>query len=99
MPRPPGPLALRKTYDNQRYADALQLMLNRMASRVESQGPIEAMYPIPHRAHRLIQDRVDMYLGSGDRQFLIDAANLCLIEYLQPSVPDAWEESREGNNS
>jgi len=66
-----------------------------MSALVERQGPIEYLYPIPRRAHRLIHDQVELYLKTGDRQFLLNAANYCLIEYLQPSVPDAFKESRE----
>lgn len=95
MPRPPGPLALRKTYDNQKFADALQLLLNRMSSQTELDGPIESLYPIPHHAWRQIQDRVELYLKTGDTNFLLDAANFALIEYLRPSIPSAFMKATE----
>jgi hypothetical protein len=95
MPRPIGPLVLRKTYDNQKYADALQQLVNRMSSLEHAQGPFEELYPIPHRAWQQINDRVELYLKTGDTQFLLDAANFALMEYLRPSIPSAFMRTQE----
>lgn len=90
MARPPGPLVLRKTYDNQKYADALQKLTDRMAFLVERDGPIESNFPIPHHAWRNVADRTEMYVRTGDPVFLLDAACFALIEYLRPSIIEAW---------
>lgn len=93
MPRPPGPLVLRKTYDSQKYADALQKLTDRMAFLVERDGPIEQNYPIPHHAWRNIGGMTTLYTNTGDPTFLLDSACYALIEYLRPSLPKPWNEA------
>lgn len=93
MARPPGPLVLRKSYENQAFADALQLLLNRMAASDEKYGSIKQNYPIPHHAWRQIPGRVEKYLKTGNTEYLLDVANFALIEYLRPSFPEAFFEA------
>lgn len=99
MPRPHGPLVLRKTYDNQKYGDALQLLINRMAFSEQKYGPIETNYPIPHHAWQQIIRRLELYHTTGNREWLLDVANFALIEFLRPSLPQAFFEATGSEES
>lgn len=89
MARGPGPLVLRKTYENQAFNDNLQLLLDRMAAMEKKDGPIANNYPVPHHAWQNALFWLRTY-GTGrthSRQYLLDVANFCMIEYLHPSFP------------
>ena len=93
MARQAGPLVLRRVYDNQDFADALQMMLNRMAFSEQKYGPLESNYPVPHHARQNARARLARYENTHNREYLLDVANFAIIEYLRPSFPDAYFEA------
>ncbi len=43
--------------------------------------------------------RLQMYLETGNQECLADASNLCMIEYVEPSVPGAhWRSVDDGEH-
>jgi hypothetical protein len=73
-----------KPYDRPDYIDALQKMLNRMAVSQHKYGSLEDNYPYPVDALKNADARIQMYLETGNTEFLLDAANFMVIEHLRP---------------
>lgn len=65
----------------------LQGMMNRLGISHWKYGSIHDTFPHHRRGVDNIQQRVDKYLETGNTEWLIDAANYCLIEFMRPSHP------------
>lgn len=72
-------------YPRDDYVAALQKMLNRMAVSEHKYGPIENNYPSPKCALDNLVERIRMYEETGNTEWLLDAANFAVIEFLRPS--------------
>jgi hypothetical protein len=72
-------------YPRDDYVDALQKMLNRMAVSEHKYGPLETNYPSPKHALDTLVERVRLYEETGNTEWLLDAANMAVIEFLFPS--------------
>lgn len=64
-------------------------MVARMAVSYPKYGPLADAYPHKVDALKSMRDRVQKYQETGNTEFLVDAANFLMIEYLRPSHPDA----------
>ncbi len=67
----------------------LQGMVNRMAVSFHKYGALAKAYPHDLNALASLQQRLDEYLRTGNTEFLIDAANFAMIEFLRPSIKGA----------
>jgi hypothetical protein len=67
----------------------VQQMANRMSVSYHKYGPLSDAYPIRMDAVASINQRVAKYQETGNTEWLVDAANYALIEYLHPSHPNA----------
>ncbi len=70
-------------------AEFLQGMLDRMAVSFHKYGPVAEAYPDKVNALKSCLLRVDKYRETGNTEFLVDAANFLMIEFLCPSVAGA----------
>lgn len=77
-------------YNNEQYWEALQMMANRMAFSEQKYGSIENTYPHTKRALTNIKKRLKLYEETGNTEWLIDAANFCIIEHLRPSHKEPY---------
>ncbi len=68
----------------------LQGMGNRMTVSFFKYGPLADAYPTKVSALTSLQTRIAKYLETGNTEFLIDAANFAMIEFMQPSLPGAY---------
>ncbi len=77
----------------------LQAMMNRMGVSYHKYGSIAAKFP--HEANGVDQifQRCQKYAETGNVEWLIDAANYCMIEALRPSHPDAHFRSTDSDES
>jgi hypothetical protein len=82
-------------YD-QRFLDG---MLNRMAVSFYKYGPVKAAFPHKVNALQSLQQRLAEYEKTGNTEFLIDAANFAMIEFMQPSRKDAHFTATDANAS
>lgn len=66
-----------------------QGMADRMAMSYFKYGEVRAAYP--HRVDALasLQTRLDKYRQTGNTEYLMDAANFAMIEFMHPRHPDA----------
>lgn len=76
-------------YDNDKYWEVIQMMANRMAFSQQKYGSIEDNYPDKFKALTQVSVRIKYYIETGNIEWLIDAANFCIIEFLRPASPNA----------
>lgn len=67
----------------------VQGMANRMAVSYHKYGAIADAYPNRVDAVASLKQRLEKYAETGNTEFLIDAANFAMIEFLCPAIPDA----------
>jgi hypothetical protein len=67
----------------------VQMMANRMVVSYHKYGPVAKGYPHPVDALESLRQRLKKYLDTGNTEFLIDAANFAMIEFMCPSLQDA----------
>lgn len=70
-------------------AEFVQQMANRMSVSHLKYGPIADGYPHKVDAVATLQRHLDAYSRTGNREYLIDAANMAMIEFLRPAHPNA----------
>lgn len=94
MPKPdksfnPDPPLRPYVYPHRGYWEAIQFMANRMSMSEPKYGDIADCYP--HRADALrgLEDRLKLYRETGNTEWLIDVANMAIIEHLHPAHADA----------
>ena len=67
----------------------VQAMANRMAVSFHKYGPVSEGYPERVDAIESLQARLTMYAKTGNKEWLVDAGNFCMIEFMHPAHPDA----------
>lgn len=77
----------------------LQGMLDRMGLSYYKYGKIVDAYPHKINAIESMKVRVDKYLDTGNIEFLIDAANFAMIEFMLPSHPEAFYKATTSDES
>lgn len=77
----------------------LQGMLDRMAVSYHKYGSVVKAYPHDVSALKSLQQRLDKYLETGNTEFLMDAANFCMIEFIRPSVAGAHFAATDSDES
>lgn len=67
----------------------LQGMLDRMGVSYFKYGSADLVYPDDLDALASLHRRVERYRDTGNTEWLIDAANFAMIEFMYPSHPEA----------
>ena len=67
----------------------VESMRNRMAVSYCKYGPIKDGFPHKVNAIESLQRRLEKYHETGNTEWLIDAANFAMIEFMLPSHPKA----------
>lgn len=67
----------------------LQGMLDRMAVSYAKYGAVKDAYPNDISALKSMGRRLDKYAQDGNTEWLIDAANFLMIEFMHPSHENA----------
>jgi hypothetical protein len=65
-------------------------MRNRMVVSFYKYGPVAEAYPHKVNAVASLNDRLRKYAETKNTEFLIDAANFAMIEFMHPSVEGAF---------
>ena len=100
MPNVPKPFSLKPTSPSSEYDETfLQGMLDRMAVSYHKYGPVAEGYPDRVDAIESLRLRIDQYLQTKNTEFLIDAANFCMIEFMHPRLLGAHFEPTDSNAS
>ncbi len=77
----------------------VQGMADRMAVSFCKYGALAEAYPTRVDAIRSLKARMDRYDRDGNTEWLMDAANFALIEFLRPRHPDAHYTPTDGKAS
>lgn len=64
-------------------------MKDRMLVSFHKYGPVAEAYPHKVDAITSLTDRLRKYAATGNTEFLIDAANFAMIEFMHPRHPEA----------
>lgn len=62
-------------------------------------GNASKTYPELAKAHKCIQQRLDLYLKTHNTEYLIDVANFAMLEYMFPSFKDSKYEPTDSDKS
>lgn len=76
-----------------------QGMANRMAVSFHKYGAVADAYPDKVDAVASLRQRLDEYARTGNTEFLIDAANFAMIEFMHPAVEGATFEATDSQAS
>jgi hypothetical protein len=77
----------------------IQGMLNRMAVSFHKYGPVKDGFPDKINARDSLRQRMEQYVLTGNTEFLIDAANFAMIEFMFPAHPGAFFEATDSDKS
>lgn len=77
----------------------VQAMRDRMQVSYHKYGPLRDAYPHKVNALESLRARLERYLETGNTEWLIDAANFAMIEYMCPSHPKAHFRATDTNES
>lgn len=79
--------------------DFLQKMANRMAISFYKYGLASEAYPHKVDAIACLKERLAKYEETGNKEWLVDAANFAMLEFMLPRHPEAHFRSTDSDES
>lgn len=86
-------------YPRKEYWDRITHMANRMAVSQQKYGDIDDNYPDPGNAIQTAFERIELYLETRNVEWLVDAANMLIIESIRPSLEEAHFRATDSDES
>lgn len=86
--QPEPPPSLEEIYATQWCNEFEQLMRNRLAMGYFRYGPLNKQPKGKYDNIASIRRRLDKYEQTGNLEFLVDSANICLVEFLNGNHPN-----------
>jgi hypothetical protein len=77
----------------------IQGMLNRMATSYFKYGKVSDAYPLKVNAFKSMEDRLKLYKTTKNKEYLIDAANFLMIEFMLPSIFGTFFKATDSDGS
>lgn len=77
----------------------IRLMKNRMDFSYYKYGMIKDAYPHKVNALESMEKRLEKYRQTGNTEWLVDAANFLMIEFMLPAHPKAHFKATESHES
>jgi hypothetical protein len=77
----------------------IQYMRNRMAVSFHKYGRVADAYPHKVNALESLKLRLERYRETGNTEWLVDAANFLMIEFMRPLHPDAHFKGTDSDSS
>jgi hypothetical protein len=74
-------------------------MRNRMAVSYFKYGPVASAYPHKVDAIASLRRRLDLYAATGNTEYLMDAANFAMIEFMHPRHAAAYFKATDSDGS
>jgi hypothetical protein len=75
------------------------LMRAAMLVSFHKYGPVREAYPNRVNAIDSLRLRLEKYAATGNTEYLVDAANFAMIEWMYPARPDAFFKSTDADGS
>lgn len=72
-----------------------QYMLNRMGVSFHKYGSVAEGFPSKINAIASMEQRIEKYKETGNSEWLVDAANFAMIEFMHPQHPNAHFEGTD----
>lgn len=85
--------------DTEFYPEFVVGMAKRMAMSYYKYGLVSDAYPHKVDAIRSLQARLDKYAQTGNTEYLMDAANFAMIEFMHPKHPNAFYAPTDSSGS
>lgn len=85
--------------ENQNSEEFHQGMIDRMYTGNLKYGDIRSTFPHTTDALACVQLRIQKYRETGNTEWLIDAANMLMIEFMLPAHPNAHYRPTESHES
>lgn len=79
--------------------DFVEGMRSRMVVSFYKYGPVASAYPDKVNAITSLTDRLRKYAETGNTEFLMDAANFAMIEFMHPAHSNAFFEGTDSDQS
>lgn len=89
-------LAVLKTQVSKTFLDG---MIARMEMSFFKYGDVAEAYPEKIDAMASLEQRLKKYADTKNTEFLIDAANFCMIEFMFPRLPGAFFQATDSDQS
>lgn len=74
-------------------------MISRMLVSHDKYGPVANAYPEKLDALSSARERINLYRKTGNTEYLMDAANFMMIEFMHPSKEDAFFQGTDDSGS
>ena len=83
--------------------DFSEAFITKMKNSIEMSyykyGNASKTYPELAQAYKCIQERLDLYIKTKNKDYLIDIANFAMLEFMFPSFKDARYEPGDSDKS
>lgn len=79
--------------------DFVRKMQNAMCVSFYKYGPLADAYPSKVDAVASLKLRLDKYVETGNTEYLVDAANFAMIEFMRPRHPEAFYKATDADGS
>jgi hypothetical protein len=74
-------------------------MENAIVTSYFKYGNAKKTYPELAQAHKCIRERLELYEKTHNTEYLVDAANFCMIEFMFPAFADAQYTATDSDKS
>lgn len=85
--------------DTEFCLDFVQGMYNRMCMSFFRYGKVAEGFPDKVNALKSMEKRLEEYHKTGNREFLMDAANFLMIEFMHPKKEDTFYKATDSKES
>ena len=83
--------------------DFSQEFINKMKNAIETShykyGWARKTYPELAQAYKCARERLDLYIKTGNKDYLVDVANFAMLEFLYPAIQGAHYSPTDSNGS
>lgn len=77
----------------------LQGMVDRMSVSYHKYGAVADAFPQKVNAIESMHQRLEMYYKTSNTEYLVDAANFLMVEFMHPAVKDAFFKPTDSDGS
>ena len=77
----------------------VQKMKNRMSVSFYKYGPVSQNFPEYMNALGSLERCLEKYRATKNTEYLVDAANYCMIEFMRPREPGAYFKATDSEGS
>lgn len=92
-----------KTREQILKKDFSEAFIDKMKNAIEMSfhkyGNANKTYPELAQAYKCIEERLEAYVKTHNKEYLVDIANFAMLEFMYPAFPDAQYTPTDSNKS